>query len=263
MRMNIALVDAFRSEWLKKKNSLAVWLVLCGSLFTPAIVTVARLVQHDRLAALYAANDFWPSLWRSSWESMAIFFLPLCAILATSLLTQIEYRNNAWKQVHTLPLSLAHVFFSKLAVVFVMLGQFFVLFNVGIWLSGIVPYVLLPGVPFPPEPIPLADFIRQDAMYFVDCLPIVALQYALGLRFGNFLVSVGIGFLAWVGALAALSWKYGYLVPYTYVMLDYLRRLPASKAVIPDADIHLFAIGYFLAFIAIGYGMFVSQRQKG
>jgi hypothetical protein len=158
---------------------------------------------------------------------------PLCAILATSLLTQIEYRNNAWKQVHTMPLSLAHVFFSKLGVVFVMLGQFFVLFNVGIWLSDFLPYALVAGVPFPAGPIPLMDFLRQDALYFVDCLPIVALQYAIGLRFGNFLVSVGMGFLLWIGALAALAWKYGYLIPYICVTLDYLRQVPAARQPIP------------------------------
>ncbi|MEO7433017.1 MAG: ABC transporter permease [Dokdonella sp.] len=261
--MNTMLVHAFHSEWLKKKNSLAVWLVLCGSLFTPAIVTLARLIQHNGLEPLYRSDDFWHSLWRSSWESMAIFLLPVCAILATSLLTQIEYHNNAWKQVRTLPLPSAHLFVSKLAVVFLMLVQFFALFNVGIWLSAMVPCVLLSGVPFPTQPIPLMDFLQDDARYFVDCLPIVALQYALGLRFGNFLVSVGAGFLLWVGALAALSWKYGFLVPYTYVMFDYLKQVPAGKTVRPDMDIHVFALGYFVAFIALGFAMFASRRQKG
>lgn len=260
--MNVALVDSFRSEWLKKKNSLGVWLVLCGSLFTPAIVMVARLVQHDRLLPIYAAGDFWRSLWRNSWESMAIFFLPLCAILATSLLTQIEYRKTAWKQVHTLPLSLATVVVSKLAVMFVMLGQFFVLFNVGVGLSGTLHWAMVAGVPFPADPVPLIDFLRQDALYVIDCLPIVALQYALALRYANFLVSVGFGFLLWV-ALAALSWKYGYLIPYTYVMVDYLKQVPGSKAAHVDADIHISALGYFLVFIAIGYAMFATRRQKG
>lgn len=261
--MSCALFNAFGSEWLKKKNSLAVWLVLCGSLFTPVIVTVARLAQHDRLGPIYRADDFWLALWRSSWESMAIFFLPLCAILATSLLTQIEYANNAWKQVHTLPLSMAHLFFAKFAVAFVMLGQFFVLFNLGIWLSAVVPYVLVAPVPFPSQPIPLMDLLRQDALFFIDCLPIVALQYALGLRFGNFLASVGVGVMLWIGALAALSWKYGYLIPYTYVMLEYLKHVPGSKAAQPDMDIHILALGYFVAFIAIGYAMFARRRQKG
>jgi hypothetical protein len=194
---------------------------------------------------------------------MAIFFLPLCAILATSLLTQIEYRNNAWKQVHTLPLSLVQVFVSKLAVVFVMLGQFFVLFNVGILVSGFVPWLLVAGVPYPTDRLPLVEFLRQDARYFIDCLPIIALQYALALHFANFLVSVGIGFLLWVGALAALSWKYGHLVPYTYVMLDYLAQGPGGRAVRPDVDIHPFALGYFFVFIAVGYAMFSMRRQKG
>ena len=77
---------------------------MVGGLFTPGIVIAARLVRHDRLQEIYAAANFWNSLWKSSWESMAIFFLPIGAILATSLMTQSEFKNNAWKQVHALPL---------------------------------------------------------------------------------------------------------------------------------------------------------------
>ena len=93
------LIYSFQSEWLKQRRSLGSWLVVVGALFTPVIVIVSRLIHHDKLPEVYAASNFWTSLWKNSWESMAVFFLPMAAILMTSLITQIEYRNNAWKQV--------------------------------------------------------------------------------------------------------------------------------------------------------------------
>ncbi|GAA0704612.1 hypothetical protein GCM10009105_01570 [Dokdonella soli] len=261
--MAIDFIHALQSEWLKKKRSLASWLILTGAFFTPAIVIVARLVNHDKLRQLYSTDGFWTLLWRNSWESMAIFFLPMAAVLATSLITQIEYKNNAWKQVHTLPLSPTTIFFSKLAVILLMMVQFFVLFNLGIYLSAVVPYLLIGNVPYPTAHAPLASFLVQNMLYFVDCLPIVAAQYLLSLRFKNFLVPIGFGFLTWVGALAALSWKFGYVIPYSYSMLTYLKDNPAGRAIVPAFDVHWLAIGYFVLFIVVGYGLFVTKAQKG
>jgi hypothetical protein len=261
--MTLDFVHAFQSEWLKKKRSLASWLVVIGAFFTPAIVIVARLIKHDALQPLYSADGFWTLLWRNSWESMAIFFLPMAAILATSLMTQIEFRNNAWKQVHALPLSATVLFFAKLTVILLMMVQFFVLFNVGIYVSAVVPYLLVGGTPYPNAPLPLRYFLAQDALYFIDCLPIVAAQYLLSLRFKNFLVPIGFGFLAWVGALAALSWKFGYVLPYTYSMLNYLKDNPGARGIVPNFEFHWLALAYFVLFTLAGYGLFVTKAQKG
>ncbi len=56
--MSGAFVRAFQCEWLKKKRSLASWLVVAGSFFTPAIVIAARLVNHDGLHQMYSAAGF-------------------------------------------------------------------------------------------------------------------------------------------------------------------------------------------------------------
>ena len=261
--MSVAFFHAVESEWLKRKRSLASWLVVVGSVFTPAIVIIARLVNHDTLQQTYSADNFWTQLWKNSWESMAIFFLPMGAILATSLVTQIEFRNNAWKQVHALPISLATIFFSKLVVVVLMMIQFFLLFNVAIYLSAILPWLLGSHVPYPRPPIPWRTFLGDDLLYFIDCLPIVAAQYLISLRFSNFLVPVGIGFLAWVGALASLPWKFGYVIPYTYCILNYVKDSPGGKAVVPSVNFHWLAIGWFLLFTAAGFGLFVTRKQKG
>lgn len=257
------LVHSLQGEWLKTKRSLGAWLIIVGSLFTPAIVIVARLIHHSQLQALYSMADFWKLLWKNSWESMAVFFLPMAAILVTSLITQIEYRNNAWKQVHTLPLSPATIFFSKLLVILVLMSVFLVLFDVGVYLSAAVPWLLVRNVPYPRAPLPLSAFMADTGSYMIACLPIVAAQYLLSLRFKNFLTPIGVGFMTWVAALAALSWKFGYLVPYAYTMLTYLKDNPKQGVGARMVPLQWVSLGYTLLFTVGGYVLFVTNRQKG
>ena len=253
-------VRLFYSEWLKRKRSFASTMVIGGSFFTQLIFIVARLVQHRTLPKLYAAETFWPALWQNCWESMAVFFLPLGAILATSLITQIEFKSNAWKQVHTLPVSAAAVFLTKLAVILVMLLQFLLLFNAGIYAAGMIPYALVPGVPLPKGSFFALPLLRENAVYFLATLPIVAAQYLLALRSHNALVPIGIGFAAWVGALAAVSSKVAVWWPYGYTITHYLRGTPKGAHL---GESHWLATAFFLLLTIVSYVLFVTRAEKG
>lgn len=258
-----AFLRAFRGEWLKRKRSFASSLVVAGSLFTPAIIIAARLIRHRSLPAIYAADSFWESLWRASWESMAVFFLPLGAILATSLITQIEFRSNAWKQVHALPVSTAVVFLSKLAVIVVVMVEFLVLFNVGIYASAMIPWALVPGVPRPKGTFLDLPLLRENALYFMDCLPILGAQYLMALRSPNVLVPIGIGFMAWVGAVAAVSSKLAIWWPYGFTIIHYLRDKPKGAHLAAYGGLHWLAAAFFVVLTAISYLLFVTKREKG
>ncbi len=261
--MTPVFLTSFQSEWLKKKRSLATWIVLIGGFFTPAIVTLVRVIYPSQLRTMYAASNFWMRLWDNSWESMAIFLLPLGVILSTSLITQIEYKNNCWKQLHTTPLGYTTIFFSKLAVIIVMMFQFFLLFNIGIYLSALVPYLLIGGVHYPTAPIPFVYFLSENALYFIDCLPVIAIQYMVSLRYKNFLVPVGFGLAGWILAIGALSWKFGYLIPYTYCMLNYLKDHKGGRAIVPAVNIHYWAIGYFVVLTILSYILYITKKEKG
>jgi hypothetical protein len=250
----------FQSEWLKTRRSLSAWLVILGAFFTPIIVTSAKLVRSENLRAESVSPKFWENLWTSSWESIAILLLPLGLILATSLVTQIEFKNNAWKQTLTTPQSLTTIYFAKLAVIVVMMVQFFVLFDIGVYLSGVVPGLLTRGVRYPQEAIPYLFFLKQEMRYFADCLPILGLEYLVSLQSSNFLVPVGGGIGLWIASLSVLNWKYGYLFPYTYLGLNYFRVMGRYTASTP---IHLWAMGYFVVFVTAGYILFLMKRQKG
>ncbi|MBV9927233.1 MAG: ABC transporter permease [Acidobacteria bacterium] len=256
-------VNSFRAEWLKRRRSLASWLVVVGAFFTPSIITASRIKNHAALAPLYAADDFWRKLWNQSWESMEVFLLPIGIILATGLIAQIEYKNNTWKQLHTTPQSYTTVYAAKLLVVLLMLVQVFALFNVGVYLSAVIPSALFAGVPYPAAPIPFDDFWAANVNFFVDCLPIVALQYLLSLHFRNFLVPVGAGFALWFLGVGLLSWEYSYLFPYNHGAINFLTatgHFDGRK--VPFRVEHL-ALVYAAAFTAAGWLLYVTKREKG
>lgn len=261
--MSAVFVHALRGEWLKRRRSAATWMVLIGAGFIPAIILSVRLARHAGLPTLHATADFWIRLWSSAWESCAIFFLPMGLVLATSLIVQIEFRNNTWKQVHALPIGAATIYFSKLLIVLLLLAQFLLVFNVGLWAVAALPAWLVPGVDMPAASIPWRAFLRDDIGYAIGGLPIVGLQYAIALRHRNVMVPVGIGFLLWVGTLGMLSTRWGSLSPYAATMVQYIGSANPRKLPPPVVDAHALALGYFALFTAAGYLLFAGARNKG
>lgn len=255
-------IRSFQSEWLKKKRSLASWLVFAGAFFTPLIILMAGIKNHSLLAKSYTESDFWLRHWNKSWESMEIFLLPIGIILAIALIAQIEYKNNAWKQLHTTPQAFTTIFFAKFTVFFIMLVEVFALFNLGVYLSAVIPAVLFDDVPFPTAPIPFRTFWNANVNFFVDCLPIAALQYLLSLQFKNFLVPIGAGFAIWFVGIGMLAWEYSYFFPYVHGAISYMTAIGQMKREIPF-NVELLALVYFTAFMIAGWFLYVTKNEKG
>jgi hypothetical protein len=256
-------IHGFQSEWLKKKRSLASWLVCIGALFTPMIVLTARIKNHAALPALYASDDFWRKSWNQSWESMEVFLLPIGIILATGLIAQIEYKNNTWKQLHTTPQGFTAIFLAKFLVILIMLVEVFALFNMGIYLSAVIPALIFSNLPYPAAPIPWLDFWKANVNFFADCLPIVALQYLLSLQFKNFLVPVGAGFAIWFLGIGMLSWEYSYLFPYNHGAINFLTTSGQFASRKFPVSIERLAVLYFAAFTIASWVLYVTKKEKG
>lgn len=237
---------------------MASLLVISGAFFIPVVIIIAKLTRHERLYKDSLSPAFWEHHWNDSLESMALFLLPLGIALAASLITQIEFRNNAWKQLHATPQNLTTIFFAKLAVILVMMLQFFLLFNIGVYLSGAIPGLLFGA--YPQESVPYVIFLKESFKYFIDCLPIVALQYTISLQARNFLVPVGAGIALWILSIALLGWEHGHLFPYSYCGFNYLRGIGKYQG---DAPLHLLALIYFIFFTVAGYILYIGKKEKG
>jgi lantibiotic transport system permease protein len=251
------------SEWLKGRRSLAAWLVLGGGLLVPGVLLAIRLGQRRALGSTYRSEVFWEQLWNQAWESLAVLLLPTGVIVLTSLVTQLEHRHNGWKQVRATPQSDLAIFGAKLLVVLVRLAQVFVVLNVGLWAVGVVPPLVFRELSFAAEPFPLAAFAARSLDFYVDALPIVALQFLLGLHCRNVLLPVGIGLGLWTVATTGLGWTYNYVLLYAYPGMDFLsetggrvgRSLPASLGVV--------ALTAFGAITVVAYALFVARRDRG
>jgi hypothetical protein len=257
-------INSFQSEWLKKKRSLASWLVIVGAAFTPSIILMSRIKNAGKLSALYVSNDFWTKLWNQTWESMAVFLLPFGIILAAGLITQIEYKNNTWKQLHATPQKFATIFFAKFLVILIMLVEVFVLFNVGMYLSAVIPSMLFSNLPYPTAPIPYLYFLKANANFLLDCLPILALQYLLSLQFRNFLVPIGTGFALWFLGVGMLPWRYSYIFPYIHGTIDFLISSGQfGNRPVPPINIQLLSVIYFALITIASYVLYVTKKDKG
>lgn len=154
------------------------------------------------------------------------------------------------------------LFLSKLAVILVTMLQFLFLFNIGIYASAVIPCLLVPGVPWPKATFLSLPLLRENGLYFVDCLPIVAVQYLMALRSRNALVPIGFGFLCWVGALAAISSRFAVWWPYDYTIINYLRDKPKGAIFATHPEFHSFAVASFALITIASYILFVTNEQK-
>jgi lantibiotic transport system permease protein len=258
-----SLVHSVHSEWLKQRRSMTRWLVLAGGMFVPVILFLIRARRRNLLPAMHESDTFWTTLWNQSWNSMSTVFLPMFIIVAVSVIIQIESRNNAWKQLHASPQPLPIIFFAKLTIILLIVVELFAVFNVGIYVSGVLPVLLFKGVGYPVAPLPVALFLKRNLVYFIDGLPIVAMQYLLSLRFRNVMVPIGIGMAMWFIAIVAISSDYNYLLPYGYCAMSWMRESNQVAQRSLPANVPTLACGWFVTLTAIGLVAYVSQTDRG
>ena len=94
-------------------------------------------------------------------------------------------------------------------------------------------------------------------------MPVIAAQYIISLFYKNFLVPVGVGFIAWIGALSLLSQRYNLLFPYTYVVLRYLHGTGKGVLLVSTDSLSLIALGWFVLITLTGYLLYMLKKEKG
>lgn len=254
-------INSFLSEWLKRKRTASNWLIYIGALMAPLVYLIVRIVKakSDTFVMGNASPKMWLETYNFFWQLMSSFLLPMIVIMVTSLIAQIEFKNNTWKQVVTTPQPLFVVFFTKLGIVMTLLLQYFILLNIGIYLAVILPSVFT-SLPFPVADYPFEYVLKNNFKFFIDILPIIAIQFLISMQFRNFLGPVGIGLGIYIASSIAIFWKYGYIVPYTYPTYNFLGK---GSHVYDLVNIHILAVTYFVVFTALGYFLFANKKEKG
>jgi lantibiotic transport system permease protein len=250
-------IYSFQSEWLKTKRSAASWLCLAGGFMIPFMMMIGYLVKGYCIN--FNGSEIWQKHFDDSWVAMEGFLLPMGLILVCSLVTQIEFRNNTWKQLHTTPQSFTTIYFSKFSVMLAMTLKIFIFMNVGVILTGILPCLLFSGK-MPVDGIPVSYFLEKNADFFFTCLPILAFQYLVSLQFKNFLVPIMSGIVLYVGTFIALQWDYVFLSPFSgciFSLAGEIAHIPLPKNYYPVTT------AVFILLLAANYVLYLRKREKG
>lgn len=250
------------SEWYKCRRTLATPLAIAGGLLVPIGMIAARLRTPGTLAELHASDVFWEQTWAQAWESIAVLLLPLGAIVLTAMVTSHEHRWQGWKQLHATPQHSLAIHAAKFLVVLARLLQALLALLAGLWLVGIVPALLLPSVGLPREPYPAGRFLVRGLEFLRDVLPLVSIQFAIGIAARNVVVVIGIGIAAWVVATAAIATRIAWLVPYAYAAMDHLDESGVRTGPTP-LPLPLLAVIVAGTAFTLGATYHVRRRDRG
>lgn len=228
-----------KAEFLKCKNTAALWLTVMGAAFIPA-VNVFKCISRPDYFIPILQPDPWKIFIEYNWQIAAFFLLIMYVILVTSLVVQIEFRNGTWKQVYSSPRSYADIFFSKFIAINTLVVGCFILFNFFIVVCGYSTAFIQERYSFFLHPVPWREMVSISVKMYTSVLAILVIQYWLSLRYANFIIPLGLGLALFTFGLMIRQWEHIDYYPYMYPFLVYFKNPglspdTAQKAIVNSA----------------------------
>ena len=207
------MTRSIHAEWLKFRRS-PVWLAFVLLPLLPAFMGTFNYLQNTGVL-----QDGWYSLWSQQTLFMCYFFLPAILGVYCSYLCRLEHLNHNWNHVLTMPVSVFHVYLSKLvsASVMVLLTQAWIGFLFVV--SGI-----FAGLPFPlPGELPV--WLVCGAL---GGIVICAVQLLLSLLIRSFAVPVAFALIGGIAGLFVFIKGYGVAFPYSLIDIGMRANQPGG-----------------------------------
>jgi len=182
---------------------------------------------------------------------------PLFVILICTLLPQIEYRNNTWKQVFSSPQTKTNVFLAKFMNVQLLMLVFLIATHVFMLLAVVGINFIKPNLNLFKHPLNGTTVLVNAANAYILLLAVSAIQFWMGLRSRNFIIPIGIGFALWLsGTIMAVQYKSDlvFYFPYSFHAFPVSTKLKTQLT-----QVAWTSLGYALLFLIVG---FIDFRRR-
>lgn len=203
----MSLIIALRAEVLKTKKTAAFYCTLISAALIPLIYTL-NIFTHGLPDEEESSKDPLNSIFMGSGTMNTVAIFPLFVVVLCTLLAQIEYRNQTWKQVLSAPHSKLSIFTTKfltvqmLALLFIIANHFFM------WIVAVVAHYNLPQLDVLHRSFDWKLIYGTMLNMYVTTLAMCAIQFWVALRFKNFIVGIAVGLALWLtGTLLALEMR--------------------------------------------------------
>lgn len=252
-------LTSVRIELLKTKRTASFYLAIAAAAFGPLMTLLDIMIDEgipegDR-------NIFFNKLFIEKFQMTGLLSFPIFLILVCTLLPQIEYKNNAWKQVLTSPRTKADVFLSKFINIQLLAFAFFIINFLFTFICALVVHFKDPSLNLLSQPLNFYDIVMLRINNYVVLLGLCAIQYWLGLRFKNFIIPIGIGVGLYFGCTVLVMQlqqsKILYL-PYTMFLYNGMSEFKPYVQ-----GINWYSMAYTVVFLGIGFLSFTRRRMIG
>lgn len=201
--MNLSI--SLRSEVLKTKRTAAFYFTLISAAVVPIIFLLNALLDDDMDST---RKDPLNNLFKLLGEMNGMAFFPWFIILICTLLPQVEYKNNTWKQLFASPQSKVNVFLAKLLNIHLLILLFMVATHLFMFLAIVIANVFIPSFDFFSKPLNGYTVLSRAANAYVTSMALMAIHFWMGLRFKNFIVPIAAGLALWLtGTVLIMEYK--------------------------------------------------------
>lgn len=243
------LLISLRSELLKTTRTASFYLTLIGAAAGPVLFLLNVLLDEDEIKA--SEKDPLNALFKILSEMNGAAFFPFFIILICTLLPQIEYRNNTWKQMFASPQTKGNVFLAKFMNVHLLMVVFLIATHFFMFLTVVGINFIKPALNLFKHPLNGSAVLVNAANAYILLLAVCAIQFWAGLRFRNFIVPIGMGVALWLaGTILALQDNSNlvYYFPYSFHTL-----LVSAKFKPHLTQIAWTSLGYALLFLVVAF----------
>lgn len=247
----------FYTEFIKLKNTFALWLTVLGALFMPLLLLSAYLLS---------VKDFIPAAGINPWNEYLLrtyngncLFSTGFILLITGLILNVEHKAHSWKHLFTLPVTRSKIYSVKITFIFAIIITFIVLYFIFAVSIGKLLGIGKSELKFFEFDIPKAYILKFLLDFFISIIPMVIIQYWISLRMENLVTSLGLGLL---GLLVGLLFKNSpYIIYFPYAMPFQMWNYQIAHELIIQKFFWIDA-AYTLLFLLLSYYDF-TKRFRG
>lgn len=249
------LLISLRAEILKTKRTASLYVTLGAAAFGPLMSMLDIIfdgVDEDNKAIILE------KMFTSKFQMTGLVIFPFFLILICTLLPQIEYKNNTWKQVLTSPQKKGTIFIAKFISI-QLLSILFLLVNTGlVFVNTVILHFMQPALHVFSQAIDIHKVAKGLLNTYVALLALSSIQFWMGLRFKNFIAPIGIGVACWfVGSILVVQSFTGIasFFPYSFHIYG---KFPQYH---PEVNaVGLISGIYTVVFLVIGYLDFTRRN---
>jgi hypothetical protein len=250
----MSLLVSLRSETLKLKRTLSIYLCILAAAFGPFMT----FMEYINLDPATPKGQPWTDHFLRGREPLCAALFPLYVILICTLILQIEYRDKTWKQVLSSPQRMINIFLAKFITLQFMILLFLIVYNLFAAITALGAALMHPGLYA--GKIDLYKIITINAQTYFLILGVSVVQFWLSLRFKNFITPLAIGFGLWFLApmmVFEFNWRIVEQYPYAFTMLSVLPQYKANVI-----SYQWYSIATAIVFLSLAFVDFSSRKTR-